>query len=151
VGGDEFSLISEGPQPATAEALADRLRAALEPEFTINRNGISISASIGVAVFPGDGADATTLVANADAALHRAKADGRGRAGFFDAEVDQRLRDRRALQQDLRAAIARGELALHYQPQARIDRTIIGFEALVRWWHPTHGSVSPSIFIPLAE
>jgi EAL domain-containing protein (putative c-di-GMP-specific phosphodiesterase class I) len=65
--------------------------------------------------------------------------------------MDQRLRDRRALQQDLRAAIARGELALHYQPQARIDRTIIGFEALVRWWHPTPGSVSPSIFIPLAE
>ncbi len=151
VGGDEFSLISEGLQPATAEALAERLRAALEPEFTINRNGISISASIGGAVFPGDGGDATTLVANADATLHRAKADGRGRVRFFDAEMDQRLRDRRALQQDLRAAIARGELALHYQPQARIDRTIIGFEALVRWWHPTHGSVSPSIFIPLAE
>jgi diguanylate cyclase (GGDEF)-like protein/PAS domain S-box-containing protein len=151
VGGDEFSLISEGPQPATAEALAERLRAALEPEFAINGRGMSISASVGVAVFPGDGADTTTLVANADAALHRAKADGRGRVRFFDAEMDQRLRDRRALQQDLRAAIARGELALHYQPQARIDRTIIGFEALVRWWHPTHGAVSPSIFIPLAE
>jgi diguanylate cyclase (GGDEF)-like protein/PAS domain S-box-containing protein len=151
VGGDEFSLISEGPQPATAEALAERLRAALEPEFTINGHGTSISASVGVAVFPGDADDATTLVANADAALHRAKADGRGRVRFFDAEMDQRLRDRRALQQDLRAAIARGELALHYQPQARIDRTVIGFEALVRWWHPTHGAVSPSIFIPLAE
>ena len=151
VGGDEFSLVSEGPQPATAEALAERLRAALEPEFAINGRGTSISASVGVSVFPGDGDDATTLVANADAALHRAKADGRGRVRFFDAEMDQRLRDRRALRQDLRAAIARGELALHYQPQARIDRTIIGFEALVRWWHPTHGSVSPSIFIPLAE
>ena len=151
VGGDEFSLISEGPQPVTAEALAERLRAALEPEFEINDQGISISASIGVAVFPGDGDDATTLVANADATLHRAKADGRGRVRFFDAEMDQRLRDRRALQQDLRAAIARGELALHYQPQARIDRAIIGFEALVRWWHPTHGAVSPTIFIPLAE
>ncbi|MBV9240284.1 MAG: PAS-domain containing protein, partial [Xanthobacteraceae bacterium] len=77
VGGDEFSLISEGPQPATAEAVADRLRAALEPEFAIDGHGIGISASVGVAVFPGDGADATTLVANADAALHRAKADGR--------------------------------------------------------------------------
>ncbi len=121
VGGDEFSLISEGQQPATAEALAERLRAALEPEFAINGRGTSISASIGVAVFPGDGDDATTLVANADAALHRAKADGRGRIRFFDAEMDQRLRDRRALQQDLRAAIARGELSLHYQPQARID------------------------------
>ena len=65
--------------------------------------------------------------------------------------MDQRLRDRRALQQDLRAAIARGELALHYQPQACIDRTIIGFEALVRWSHPTHGAVSPAMFIPLAE
>ncbi len=151
VGGDEFSLISEGPQPATAEVVADRMRAALEPEFAIDGHGISISASVGVAVFPGDGGDATTLVANADAALHRAKADGRGRVRFFDAEMDQRLRDRRALQQDLRAAIARGELALHYQPQARIDRTIIGFEALVRWSHPTHGAVSPAMFIPLAE
>ncbi len=151
VGGDEFSLISEGPQPVTAEALAERLRAALEPEFAIEDHPIGISASIGVAVFPGDGADATVLVANADAALHRAKADGRGRVRFFDAEMDQLLRDRRALQQDLRAAIARGELALHYQPQARIDRTIIGFEALVRWWHPTRGAVSPATFIPLAE
>jgi diguanylate cyclase (GGDEF)-like protein/PAS domain S-box-containing protein len=151
VGGDEFSLISEGPQPVTAEAVAERLRAGLEPEFAIDGDGISISASVGVAVFPGDGADATTLVANADAALHRAKADGRGRVRFFDAEMDQRLRDRRALQQDLRAAIARGELALHYQPQARIDRTIIGFEALVRWSHPTRGAVSPAMFIPLAE
>ena len=151
VGGDEFTLISEGLQPAAAEALAERLRAALEPEFVIEDHTISIGASLGVAVFPGDGADVTTLVANADAALHRAKADGGRLVRFFDGDMDQRLRDRRALQQDLRAAITRGELALYYQPQARIDRTIIGFEALVRWWHPTRGEVSPITFIPLAE
>jgi diguanylate cyclase (GGDEF)-like protein/PAS domain S-box-containing protein len=151
VGGDEFSLISEGAQPATAEALAERLRGALEREFAIEGRGLSISASIGVAVFPGDGGDATMLVANADAALHRAKADGRGLVRFFDGDMDQRLRDRRALQQDLRVAITRAELAVYYQPQARIDRTIVGFEALVRWWHPTRGAVSPSTFIPLAE
>ena len=151
VGGDEFTLISEGLQAAAAEALAERLRAALEPEFVIEDHTISIGASLGVAVFPGDGADVTTLVANADAALHRAKADGGRLVRFFDGDMDQRLRDRRALQQDLRAAITRGELALYYQPEARIDRTIIGFEALVRWWHPTRGEVSPITFIPLAE
>jgi predicted signal transduction protein with EAL and GGDEF domain len=147
----KFTLISEGPQPATAEALAERLRAVLEPEFAIEDHTISIGASVGVAVFPGDGTDVTTLVANADAALHRAKADGGRLVRFFDGDMDPRLRDRRALQQDLRAAITRGQLALYYQPQARIDRTIIGFEALVRWWHPTRGEVSPVTFIPLAE
>ena len=78
----------------------------------------------------------TTLVSNANAALYRAKAEGRGTYRFFEADMDQRLRERRALQHDLRSAIERGELALHYQPQARIDGEIIGFEALVRWQHP---------------
>ena len=107
--------------------------------------------SIGIAIYPDDGADAATLIANADAALYRAKARGRGSIRFFEAEMDQQLRERRALQHDLRSAIERDELSLHYQPQARIDGEIIGFEALVRWQHPTRGLISPGTFIPLAE
>jgi EAL domain-containing protein (putative c-di-GMP-specific phosphodiesterase class I) len=107
--------------------------------------------SIGVAIYPTDGTDAQTLLTNADAGLYRAKGEGRGSVRFFDAQTDQRLRERRALQHDLRLAIERNELQLYYQPQALIDGTIIGFEALARWRHPTHGVVSPGVFIPLAE
>jgi predicted signal transduction protein with EAL and GGDEF domain len=107
--------------------------------------------SIGVAIYPNDGTDAKTLIGNADAALYRAKADGRGAIRFFEADMDRRLRERRALQHDLRSALDRGELSLHYQPQARIDGEIIGFEALLRWHHPKHGLVPPATFIPLAE
>jgi EAL domain-containing protein (putative c-di-GMP-specific phosphodiesterase class I) len=90
-------------------------------------------------------------MANADAALYRAKAEARGTVRFFAAEMDKHLRERRALQHDLRVALARGEMTLHYQPQASITGEIIGFEALARWKHPTRGFVSPGQFIPLAE
>jgi diguanylate cyclase (GGDEF)-like protein/PAS domain S-box-containing protein len=150
VGGDEFSLVVEGPQPAAAEALGERLQTAFG-DFEIESNTLNIGASIGVAIFPGDGNDNATLVANADAALHRAKTDGGGIVRFFDGDMDRRLRDRRALQHDLRSALMHGELCLDYQPQMRIDRATIGFEALARWRHPTRGLVPPATFIPLAE
>ena len=95
--------------------------------------------------------DAKALVCNADAALYRAKAEGRGTIRFFEASMDERLRQRRALQHDLRSALERRELSLHYQPQARIDGETTGFEALLRWHHRSRGSVPPSTFIPLAE
>jgi predicted signal transduction protein with EAL and GGDEF domain len=107
--------------------------------------------SVGIANYPADGTDATSLLGNADAALYRAKADGRGSIRFFEADMDKRLRDRRALVQDLRLATERHQLALHYQPLARINGDIIGFEALLRWHHPTRGLVPPAVFIPLAE
>ncbi len=152
LGGDEFIVIaSDGEQPATAAALADRLLSALEKDFKIDGNQLRIGLSVGVAIFPNDGGDATTLLANADAALYRAKIEGRGIIRFFEPHMDQRLRERRALQHDLRSAIERDQLALHYQPQARMNGEIIGFEALVRWSHPKRGMVSPSIFIPIAE
>jgi EAL domain-containing protein (putative c-di-GMP-specific phosphodiesterase class I) len=88
---------------------------------------------------------------NADAALYRAKAEGRGTIRFFAAEMDKRLRERRSFQHDLRTAIVRRELALNYQPQALIGGKVIGFEALARWHHPTRGLVSPNTFIPIAE
>ena len=152
LGGDEFVVIAtDGEQPGAAEAMADRLLAAVNQDIGVNGHSVRIGLSIGVAVFPVDGADATTLVGNADAALYRAKAERRGTFRFFEAGMDKRLRDQRALQQELRNAIERSELTLHYQPQARIDGKIIGFEALVRWQHPQRGTITPGTFIPLAE
>ena len=152
LGGDEFSLIlTEGPQPATAERLTARLLAAAAAEIEVDGHALRTGLSVGVAIYPTDGADAAALLANADAGLYRAKSEGRGSVRFFDGQMDQRLRERRALQQDLRSAIEHNELRLYYQPQASIDGRIIGFEALARWQHPTRGLVSPGIFIPLAE
>ena len=144
-------MVSDGPQPVTAEAIALRLLACTDEEIVVDGHQLRIGLSIGVAVYPNDGADARTLLLNADAALYRAKSDGRQAIRFFEADMDKRLRERRALQHDLRQAFGRNELALHYQPLARIDGEIVGFEALARWHHPTRGLVGPSTFVPLAE
>jgi diguanylate cyclase (GGDEF)-like protein/PAS domain S-box-containing protein len=152
LGGDEFTVIaSDGDQPAAAEDLADKMLSAMDEDFEIDGRTLRVGMSVGVAIYPADGGDAATLVANANAALYRAKAEGRGAFRFFEPNMDKRLRERRVLQQDLRRAIERGELTLHYQPQARIDRRILGFEALVRWIHPQRGIISPGTFIPIAE
>jgi diguanylate cyclase (GGDEF)-like protein/PAS domain S-box-containing protein len=152
IGGDEFTVITPtGPQPASAEALAARLSEAFESDITIESHSMRVGLTIGVAIFPRDGADAATLVANADAALFRAKSDARGSIRFFEMAMDAQLRDKRALQQDLRKAVEHNELELHYQPQASIDGAITGFEALARWHHPRRGLVPPCDFIPLAE
>ncbi len=151
-GGDEFIIVSaEGPQPSAAEALADRALHALDDDIEVAGQPLRAGMSIGVAIYPVDGADVSVLLANADAALYRAKAEARGSIRFFEPDMDRRLRERRALQHDLQFALSRHEIALHYQPQASIDGKIIGFEALVRWNHPTRGMVSPGEFIPLAE
>jgi diguanylate cyclase (GGDEF)-like protein len=152
VGGDEFMLVSElGDQPSAAAALADRLLMAVSGEFTIDDRQLRLGISIGVAVYPVDGADETSLLGNADAALFRAKSTGRNNVRFFEAEMDERVRERHALKHDLGLAIEREELDLHYQPQARIDGQIFGFEALLRWRHPQWGMVPPATFIPVAE
>lgn len=152
VGGDEFILLAaDGTQPAGAELLADRLVACVAQEITIDEHPLRVGLSVGIAVYPHDGADAETLLANADAALYRVKAEARGTIRFFEPEMDERLRDRRAIQNDLATAIARDELSLHYQPQLRIGGKVSGFEALVRWHHPLRGNVTPAIFIPIAE
>jgi diguanylate cyclase (GGDEF)-like protein/PAS domain S-box-containing protein len=151
VGGDEFTLIVDGPQPATAIALADRLMETVVDDFQFEGHRFRIGLSVGMAFFPSDGTDATTLLGNADAALYRAKADGRGVFRVFEADMDKRLRERRALQKDLQSAVLRKELLLDYQPQALISGEIVGFEALVRWHHPRLGLISPAAFIPLAE
>jgi diguanylate cyclase (GGDEF)-like protein/PAS domain S-box-containing protein len=151
-GGDEFMLIvASDAQPETAEAVARRLVAAVAEELNVEGHQLRTCVSIGVAIFPNDGSDANTLLVNADAALYRAKAEGRGSVRFFEADMDRQLRERLALQQDLRSAISTDQMAVHYQPQARIDGEIIGFEALVRWKHPRYGFIPPARFIPIAE
>ena len=152
LGGDEFALIiSGGSHPASAHALAERLMASVAEEFELDGHRLRIGLSIGIAIYPADGTDASSLIGNADAALHRAKSGGRGTIRFFEADMDQRLRERRALVHDLQDAVESGELVVYYQPQARIDGEITGFEALVRWRHPTRGLIAPDMFIPAAE
>ena len=152
VGGDEFAVVvSAGPQPTAAATLAEHLLAAFADEFEIEDQRIQISLTIGGAVYPTDGADAKTLMVNVDAALYRAKSEMRGVVVFFEPEMSARLRERHALQQDLRSAIARSELLLHYQPQVQMTGETIGFEALARWQCPKRGMVSPGTFIPIAE
>jgi diguanylate cyclase (GGDEF)-like protein/PAS domain S-box-containing protein len=152
LGGDEFAVIVTDQQlPARAAELADKLLGALNDSFEVQGVQLRVRVSIGIAIFPSDGAEQASLLANADAALDRAKAEGRGSIRFFEADMDQRLRERRAMTHELRSALERNELLLHYQPLARIDGEIVGFEALVRWQHPSLGLVAPGVFIPLAE
>src|SRR6267378_1938960 len=154
--GDEFGLIIDGKQPAAGMALAGQLAEALANEFPIDDKTVRIGVTTGISVFPHNGADAASLLANAGAALFRAKAKSRGSISVYEPEMDQQIRDRRVLHQDLSLAIKNGELSLHYQPQAASGQTVacsevIGFEALARWLHPVRGFVPPADFIPLAE
>ena len=152
LGGDEFALIvAEGTQPSTAEAIAAALMQAMADTVAVADQAVQVGLRIGVAVYPADGVDATVLLANANAALYRAKTGGRGTVRFFEAHMDEHLRARRALQHELRSAIEPDELTLYYQPQARIGGETIGFEALVRWNHPIRGIIPPGTFVPAAE
>jgi diguanylate cyclase (GGDEF)-like protein len=154
--GDEFGLIIDGKQPQTGLTLAQRLLDTMQAEFVIDGKSVRTGLTIGISIFPHNGTDAAALLANASVALFRAKAKGRGSISVFEAETDQQIRDRRALHQDLAAAVKNGQLSLYYQPQAMtgndvIEPEFIGFEALARWIHPLRGFVPPSDFIPLAE
>ena len=154
--GDEFGLIIDGRQPEAGKALAQQLAVIMATEFQIDGKSVRTGVTTGISVFPANGADAASLLANAGAALFRAKAKARGAIGLYEPEMDQQIRDRRVLHQELSVAIRNGELSLYYQPQAKSGHTvatseIIGFEALARWLHPVRGFVPPSDFIPLAE
>ena len=153
LGGDEFAVVQEGgSQPTHAGLLSERVIAALRQPFAIGGQSIRISASIGVAVYPADADTPSDLIKNADMALYRAKAEGRGFTRFYEAAMDEALRQRRQLEADLCLAIGREELKVHYQPLAELGSgAIIGFEALLRWDHPRLGPVSPEMFIRLAE
>jgi diguanylate cyclase (GGDEF)-like protein/PAS domain S-box-containing protein len=153
LGGDEFAVIQRDiTHPREANDLAARLIAALSANYDIQHHEVVIGASIGIALAPSDGKAADILLRNADMALYRAKADGRGTSHFFEAEMDRRIQARRVLELDLRKAFANNEFDLHYQPLVNLhtDR-ISGFEALLRWHHPERGMVLPGEFIAVAE
>jgi len=152
LGGDEFMIVSsEGEQPARAGDICARVLTAFEMTFHVDGHTIHSGCTVGVSIFPQDGADVETLITNADVALYRAKKEERGSVRFFEPEMDKQVREKRALLHDLGVAIENGQLELHYQPQGDPDGAPFGFETLVRWRHPAKGLISPGTFIPLAE
>jgi diguanylate cyclase (GGDEF)-like protein/PAS domain S-box-containing protein len=151
LGGDEFVLIAGNISRSDAELLADRLIVAISDDFDIEGNRIQIGLSVGIAMCPADGTDASTILRNADAALYRAKAERACPIRFFDPGIDHDLRERNAMLQALKRAVRQDEFDVHYQPQTTIAGVPVGFEALIRWQHDSLGLISPSSFIPLAE
>jgi diguanylate cyclase (GGDEF)-like protein len=153
LGGDEFAvLLPRTNSTQKTEALAKRILELLAQPYEIHGHRITAGASIGIALAPHDGNDPDLLLKAADMALYSAKAAGRGTYKFFHKSMAEQLRSKRQLEHDLRAAIENDELELYYQPLLNVaDRTINGFEALMRWRHPIKGMVAPSEFIPIAE
>ncbi len=152
-GGDEFAIIQTGVKsPRDAEVLARRIIESIRPAFQIGEAEAYVGASIGIALAPDNASDAAELMRLADIAMYRAKNSGRNRACFFEQRMDDTLRIRKVVEDDLRHAIARNELELHYQPQVSADGSRIqGIEALVRWRHPVYGLIPPLEFIGIAE
>ncbi len=153
ISGDEFAVVlADLASPDDAALVAQKVLDALARPFDLGGNEAYISASIGIAAFPEDGADAETLLKNADIAMYRAKESARNCYRFFTAEMNQRTVARVQLNTDLRRAIERNELTLHYQPKVDLaDGKLRGLEALLRWNHPQRGMVSPADFIPALE
>jgi diguanylate cyclase (GGDEF)-like protein len=153
LGGDEFVIVqSAKEQPGAAAGLADRILAALSRPVDLAGQRLQIGATVGVAVFPPDGNDGQKLLANADLALYRAKDKGRNRVCFFTADMDEAIRERRILAQELKQAIEADQIEVYYQAQATVSTSeVVGFEALARWKHPKRGYIPPSEFIPIAE
>ncbi len=150
-GGDEFAIVQENAnQPFEATALARRLVERLGQPFQIDQQEVVIGVSIGIALSLDGTETAEALLKCADLALYRAKGDGRGTFRFFEREMDRAMQARRALELDLRRALAENQFEVFYQPLMH-TRGIAGFEALLRWFHPVRGLVSPAEFIPVAE
>lgn len=152
-GGDEFViLIDDISTGADIETVLQKLSRAIGEPCEINGHTLIANASLGGAVFPDDGADADTLMRNADMAMYAAKEGGRGQYRLFRGEMSETLADWTAMSSDLRRAIENNELTLHYQPKVDLrSGEFTGMEALVRWHHPQRGAISPARFIPVAE
>jgi diguanylate cyclase (GGDEF)-like protein len=161
LGADEFAVVTapafgmRGDAAAEAAGLARRIVAALSRPFEVDGFDVVIGASVGIALFPADGATADEMLRHAELALHGAKADGRGRYVFFEPEMGAQAQGRRLLELDLRRALTLGkgrEFELHYQPVVDVmTRRVSGLEALLRWTHPVHGMVPAGTFISLAD
>jgi predicted signal transduction protein with EAL and GGDEF domain len=152
-GADEFALALPGISTvAEAQAVARRVQAALERPFAFAQQEVSLSASIGISIFPADAADGESLVKNADAAMHHAKRNGQGGVEVFKKSISTRAARHLSLEADLRKALERQEFSLNYQPRLGLpDLRVEAVEALLRWSHPQRGLVPPDEFIPLAE
>jgi diguanylate cyclase (GGDEF)-like protein len=154
VGGDEFAIVRTGISVGGSEAaaLAARIGEAVRLPFHIEGRDVLVEASIGISIAPDDAAEPGEIIKNAELALQRAKVEGRGLARFFEQEMDERMKTRRATETAIRHALATGEFSLYYQPVVSLaDGRITGCEALIRWHHPERGEISPAEFIPIAE
>ena len=153
LGGDEFAVLLEDvPCREDAVAVAEAIVAAMDEPLEIAGQHLPIGASVGVAYAPDNGQDGGEVLRAADLALYDAKSKGRRAASLFDPAMQEQAQFRRELELDLRAAIARGEMQLHYQPLMDVQSgEIAGYEALLRWNHATHGMIEPGTFIPIAE
>ena len=153
LGGDEFQAVFPGTVDiGLLESLSRTLIEQVSRPYTIEGHKVTIGASVGIAIGDPGRASADAMVRNADLALYAAKAAGRGKHRLYEPSMHSEAADRQLMENDLRQAIERGELAVHYQPIVRAaGEEISGFESLVRWQHPTRGAVSPAKFIPLAE
>ncbi len=153
LGGDEFAIL-HGPlkSPQEASVLASRIVETISRPFDVQDHQVTIGASIGIAVAPGDGCEPEALLKAADLACYRAKHGGRGTLHFFEKSMDAAVRKRRQLELGLRSALAHDQLSLDYQPLFDLHRNrVSAVEALLRWHHPTRGTIPPDEFIPVAE
>jgi diguanylate cyclase (GGDEF)-like protein len=153
LGGDEFAIIQAAVMHSSdVVELAERIRDAIRKPMMIDDHELAVDTSIGIALAPRDGAEPDQLLKHADLALYGVKAAGRGAYRFFESAMDERANARRTLETDLRQAIEHRQLEVYYQPLVTVqDGTISGFEALLRWQHPTRGAISPAEFVPIAE
>jgi diguanylate cyclase (GGDEF)-like protein len=153
LGGDEFAVLQCGvSQPDYASVLAQRIVEALGAPYDLGGDRAIIGASVGIAVVTRDLCSADLLLRSADLALYQAKANGRGSFSFFESSMNEQVQARRTLESDLRQALAEGEFVVFYQPTFYLQgQHVSGFEALLRWRHPSRGLVSPMEFVPLAE
>jgi diguanylate cyclase (GGDEF)-like protein len=153
IGGDEFViLLTNLIKPDDATRVAEKVIAALGLPISVENHFFNITASVGIAVWPGDGADAETLMRNADVAMYHAKNSGRNNYQFFTPEMNARAFESMIMEAALRKALQRDEFLLHYQPQIDFrSGRIVGAESLIRWQHPELGLVPPGKFIPIAE
>jgi diguanylate cyclase (GGDEF)-like protein len=153
IGGDEFAIIQTNIETPSEPAMLARLICdAVKAPYDLNGHVVIADTSIGIAIAPNDGDEVDELLKNADMALYGAKADGRGTYRFFEADMDARVKSRRAMELALRKAIEVGEFELHYQPLLDLERDCVSCcEALLRWRHPEQGMIPPAEFIPVAE
>ncbi|WP_068088625.1 putative bifunctional diguanylate cyclase/phosphodiesterase [Novosphingobium rosa] len=151
LGGDEFVILQPGTTAAGASHLAARILRELSRPIDLTFGQVEISASIGVTMVSDPKIESSDVLRQADLALYAAKEAGRNGSAFFEPEMDAALRLRRALEGDLRQAMALGQIHMAYQPQIDRDGRVVSVEALVRWQHPTKGAISPTVLVPLAE